>query len=100
MFTVHKTPLNDVVIVEPKMFGDDRGWFIESYNAQKFHDIGITEEFIQDNHSHILCKSCGEVTDVYINTNHMMDNISKKYSFVIDQTDLVFSGTCKKCNIL
>ncbi len=57
-------------------------------------------ELVQNKHSHILCNNCGEVTDIYINIKHMVDNISKEYNFIIDQADLVFSGTCKKCNIL
>ncbi|MCK5111381.1 MAG: transcriptional repressor [Arcobacteraceae bacterium] len=54
-------------------------------------------EIVQNKHSHFLCNCCGEVTDIYIDTKQMIDNISKEYSFTINQTDLVFSGTCKKC---
>lgn len=41
----------DVKLVTPKRFGDDRGFFSETYNKQRFMDAGITANFIQDNHS-------------------------------------------------
>jgi dTDP-4-dehydrorhamnose 3,5-epimerase len=42
----------DVLIIEPKVFGDARGWFYESFNQQEFTDkTGITKPFVQDNHS-------------------------------------------------
>ena len=42
----------DVIILEPKVFGDDRGFFFESYNQQIFNDaIGQNVQFVQDNHS-------------------------------------------------
>jgi dTDP-4-dehydrorhamnose 3,5-epimerase len=45
------TTLRDVVIVEPKIYGDDRGFFLESYNEQKFAAAGLPTRFMQDNHS-------------------------------------------------
>lgn len=53
----HNIP--DVFIIEPKVFGDERGWFYESFNAQEFaQKTGIQKPFVQDNHSfskkHIL----------------------------------------------
>lgn len=46
------TDIPDVVIIEPKVFGDDRGFFLESYNQRTFVEkTGITAEFVQDNHS-------------------------------------------------
>lgn len=47
----HETPLKDVFVLEPQVFGDDRGWFMESYNTKKFKDAGINVDFLQDNHS-------------------------------------------------
>ncbi len=46
-----ETPLPGVLLLEPKVFADDRGFFLESYNEQTFTDIGIREKFVQDNHS-------------------------------------------------
>lgn len=46
------TKIPDVLIIEPRVFGDDRGFFYESFNKKKFADVsGITAEFVQDNHS-------------------------------------------------
>lgn len=46
-----KTELQDLYIIEPKVFGDSRGWFIESWSNQAFKDAGLYYNFIQDNHS-------------------------------------------------
>ncbi len=46
------TVLVDALIIEPKIFGDERGWFTESFNAQDFADATSLEfDFVQDNHS-------------------------------------------------
>lgn len=46
-----ETPLEGLYIIEPQVFEDDRGFFMETYNADKFADIGIHTVFKQDNHS-------------------------------------------------
>jgi dTDP-4-dehydrorhamnose 3,5-epimerase len=47
-----KTKIPDVLILEPKVFGDDRGFFFESFNAQAFlEQAGVSLQFVQDNHS-------------------------------------------------
>jgi dTDP-4-dehydrorhamnose 3,5-epimerase len=48
--------LEGVIIVEPDVFGDSRGWFMESYNKEKFRKSGIYNEFIQDNQSLSITK--------------------------------------------
>lgn len=45
------TSLPDVVILEPRVFGDQRGFFLESHNERAFAELGIEERFVQDNHS-------------------------------------------------
>jgi dTDP-4-dehydrorhamnose 3,5-epimerase len=45
------TSLPDVFILEPRVFGDDRGFFLESYNERTLAELGIHEHFVQDNHS-------------------------------------------------
>ena len=45
------TELPGVCILEPKTFGDERGFFLESYNAEVFAKLGIPDVFVQDNHS-------------------------------------------------
>ncbi|MGG0744653.1 dTDP-4-dehydrorhamnose 3,5-epimerase [Priestia megaterium] len=46
-----KTKFEDAVLIEPKVFGDHRGFFTESYNKEIFKQNGIDMDFIQDNHS-------------------------------------------------
>lgn len=46
-----KTDIEDVLIIEPKVFGDHRGWFTETYSKVKFEESGIDIDFVQDNHS-------------------------------------------------
>lgn len=46
------TPIDGLLIIEPTVFGDDRGFFYESFNAQRFADLtGVRTDFVQDNHS-------------------------------------------------
>lgn len=48
---VIKTPIEGVIIIEPKIFGDERGYFFESWNETKYEEIGINCQWIQDNES-------------------------------------------------
>ena len=43
------TPIKDLLLIEPKVFGDDRGYFYESYNEKLFHSNNVTANFVQDN---------------------------------------------------
>ena len=46
------TPLEGLLVIEPRVFGDERGFFYESYNARQFAEAtGVTANFVQDNHS-------------------------------------------------
>ena len=49
---VIETNLKGVVILEPKVFGDSRGWFMETWSNQKFQAAGLNFEFVQDNQSY------------------------------------------------
>lgn len=48
---IEKTFIEDLVIIEPTVFGDDRGYFFEAYSKTKFEGLGIDIEFVQDNQS-------------------------------------------------
>lgn len=50
-FTFRRLEIPEVVLVEPKVFGDERGYFMETYKMPDFVAAGITESFVQDNHS-------------------------------------------------
>lgn len=49
---ISETELPGVLVLEPKTFGDPRGWFMETYNAEKFREHGLPDTFVQDNHSY------------------------------------------------
>ena len=50
-FNFNKTEIDGVYIIEPKVFGDNRGYFMESYNAEHFKEAGLNMTFVQDNES-------------------------------------------------
>src|SRR5271169_3964421 len=47
----HATSLAGIFLLEPRVFGDDRGFFLEGYNQRTFAELGIMDAFVQDNHS-------------------------------------------------
>ena len=78
-----KTELNGVVIVEPRIFEDSRGYFFESYNEAEFVKNGITNRFIQDNQSK---SSYGVVRGLHCQTgNHAQAKLVRcLYGRVLD----------------
>ena len=50
-FKLIKAPIEGLYIIEPTVFGDNRGFFTESYNKREFEKIGLDMNFVQDNHS-------------------------------------------------
>lgn len=51
-----QTAIPDVLIIQPKVFGDARGFFLESFNQQRFEQLtGLAPNFVQDNHSRSAC---------------------------------------------
>lgn len=49
--TIEETPLSGLVVIHPQVFGDERGFFMETFSQPKFQALGISPEFLQDNHS-------------------------------------------------
>jgi dTDP-4-dehydrorhamnose 3,5-epimerase len=47
----HKTPISDVILIEPEVFGDNRGFFMETWQESKFKSAGVDARFVQDNQS-------------------------------------------------
>ena len=60
---VFDTKLKDVKIIEPDVFEDERGFFMESYSEEKYKKLGIDFNFVQDNHS--LSVEAGVVPGLY-----------------------------------
>jgi dTDP-4-dehydrorhamnose 3,5-epimerase len=44
-----ETPIKDLLIIKPRVFNDARGYFFETYNAERYHEAGIAQDFVQDN---------------------------------------------------
>lgn len=51
MLDIRKTEIDGVLLITPKRFADARGFFSETYNAERFRSMGVTDIFVQDNHS-------------------------------------------------
>lgn len=67
MIEIIPTKLDGVVEIVPKRFGDDRGFFTETYNAKRLADNGITLDFCQDNHS--LSRDKGTLRGLHYQTD-------------------------------
>lgn len=59
---VHKTMIEGVLILEPKVFADDRGFFVETYSAARYEAAGIPDLFVQDN---LSCSKKGAVRGLH-----------------------------------
>ena len=97
------TEIPDVLVIEPKVFGDARGFFYESFNAKKFADLtGVEADFVQDNHSksarHVLRglhyqirqpqgklvrAVAGEVLDVVVDIRKSSPTFGQSYSLIL-----------------
>ena len=67
MFTFEKTPIDGVYIITPKKFGDNRGYFMETYNEHDFKENGLNYNFVQDNQSK---SSKGVLRGLHFQINH------------------------------
>lgn len=69
------TALSDVFIIEPQVFTDSRGWFMETWSERKLKELGIEKHFVQDNHSFTLKKGT-------IRGLHFQNNPSAQFKIV------------------
>ena len=65
--TIEQTPLKDLVVLIPQVFGDHRGWFCETYSKTKLAEAGIDIDFVQDNQSYSATK--GTLRGLHFQTN-------------------------------
>ncbi|MEO8345145.1 MAG: dTDP-4-dehydrorhamnose 3,5-epimerase [Betaproteobacteria bacterium] len=96
------TALPDVLLIEPRVFGDDRGFFYESWNRRAFAAAGINAEFVQDNHSRsvrgvlrglhyqiehaqgkLVRASEGEVFDVAVDMRRSSSHFGRSVGYVL-----------------
>jgi dTDP-4-dehydrorhamnose 3,5-epimerase len=101
---VIRTEIPEVLILEPKVFGDERGFFLESYNKKAFRDAtGLDIEFVQDNHSSsrrgvlrglhyqirqpqgkLVRVTAGDVFDVAVDLRRSSSTFGKAVTFRLD----------------
>ena len=62
VMNIIKTPIEGLLVIEPQVFKDARGYFVETYNEKRYHDAGIDAQFVQDNQS---CSSYGVVRGLH-----------------------------------
>jgi dTDP-4-dehydrorhamnose 3,5-epimerase len=96
------TTLAGVLVLEPRVFGDERGFFLESYSERTFAEIGIADRFVQDNHSYsarnvirglhyqvgepqgkLVRVVTGEILDVALDLRRRSPTFGKWESFVL-----------------
>lgn len=99
-----ETGIDGLVVIEPTVFGDQRGFFMETYNKNDFASIGLTMEFVQDNHSksrkgvlrglHFQSKlpqgklvrvTRGSVWDVAVDLRHNSSTFGKWYGVLLSE---------------
>lgn len=67
-----ETGIKDLIVIEPIVFGDNRGFFMESYSKKDFSEIGIDVEFVQDNHSK---SKKGVLRGLHFQTQHVQGKL-------------------------
>lgn len=101
-----QTPLKDVLLLEPKVFGDERGFFMETWNADTFREAGLDIAFVQDNHSRsargilrgmhfqteqtqgkLVRVSSGEVFDVVVDLRQSSPSLGKWYGEILSASN-------------
>ncbi|MGL4653520.1 dTDP-4-dehydrorhamnose 3,5-epimerase [Cetobacterium sp.] len=67
-----ETGIKDLIVIEPTVFGDNRGFFLESYSRKDFEEIGMDIEFVQDNHSK---SKKGVLRGLHFQTKHVQGKL-------------------------
>ncbi|MGL5203408.1 dTDP-4-dehydrorhamnose 3,5-epimerase [Cetobacterium sp.] len=67
-----ETGIKDLIVIEPTVFGDNRGFFMESYSRKDFAEIGMDIEFVQDNHSK---SKKGVLRGLHFQTKHVQGKL-------------------------
>lgn len=72
-FKFTETFINGMFVIEPEVFGDNRGYFMETYNENDFKNAGIDVKFVQDNES---SSSKGVLRGLHFQTKHTQGKLS------------------------
>lgn len=103
---VLNTPLDGLLLIEPKVFGDERGFFMETWQRDRYREAGIERDFVQDNHSRsrqgilrglhyqirqpqgkLVRVSCGEVFDVAVDLRRASPTFGQWYGAVLSEAN-------------
>ena len=66
-------------------------------NEVKIPEAKSVYELVKEEHSHLVCKSCGKIEDIHIDTNILSNSIATMSNFKVEDTKVVFSGLCSNC---
>ncbi|RXJ78604.1 transcriptional repressor [Arcobacter sp. F155] len=66
-------------------------------NEVKIPEAKSVYELAKEEHSHLVCSSCGKIEDITIDTSILQSSIKEESAFQIQNVDVVFSGLCKSC---
>ena len=70
--SVEKTPIEGLLVITPKVFGDERGYFMETYNIEDFREAGLDCTFVQDNQS---ASKKGVIRGLHFQIEHPQDKL-------------------------
>ncbi len=98
------TPLPGLIVIEPQVFGDSRGFFTETYHCERYSEVGIKQPFVQDNHSRsskgvlrglhyqlehpqgkLVRVTRGEVLDVAVDIRQGSPTFGRSYSHILNE---------------
>lgn len=66
-------------------------------NEVKIPEAKSVYELVKDEHSHLVCSSCGRIEDIHIDTEVLENSLSTISEFQVKNTEVIFSGICKQC---
>lgn len=66
-------------------------------NEVKIPDAKSVYELIKEDHSHLVCTSCGKIEDIILDTSVLQNALVGKSNFKVENTEIVFSGFCHEC---
>jgi len=66
-------------------------------NEVKLPETKSVYELVKEEHSHLVCSSCGKIEDVMLDTTVLQNSLSNFSDFKVENTEVIFSGICKNC---
>ena len=69
-------------------------------NEVKVPDAKTVYELVKEEHSHLVCSSCGRIEDIVIDTSVLNSSLASVSNFKINNTEVIFQGICEKMSII